>query len=297
MQDIAAFVAVAQNGSFTRAALQLATSKSNVGKAIQRLEARLGAKLFQRTTRAVRLTEDGRIYLEAARTALGGLAEAETVLASRRDEAVGRVRLDIAASLGMAIIPTLSDLRAKHPKVTLELSLSDRQSDPVGEGWDIVVRVGDLPATGDMVVRKLCDVRYGLFSSSRYIGARPPILSIDDLPGQDGVLYRTDAGHLRAWSVGSGERIVEILPRTTVAAHDGRTMIEAIRAGLGIGQLFDRVAAPFVAAGELVAVLPSLEAPGLPVHALIPVGRRMPPRTRVVLDHLSAVLRADGLRA
>ena len=294
MQDIAMFVAVAQNGSFTRAASQLATSKSNVGKAIQRLEARLGVKLLQRTTRAVRLTEDGQIYLEAARTAIDGLAEAETILAARRDEPVGRVRIDIAASLGMAIMPTLSDLRARHPKVTLELSLSDRQSDPVSDGWDIVVRIGDLPATGGMVVRKLCDVRYGLFSSPDYLKARPPIRSITDLHEQDGVLYRTDAGQLRPWAVESRDQIVELLPRTTVAAHDGRTMIEAIRAGLGIGQLFDRVAAPFVAAGDLVPVLPSLNAPGLPVHALIPVGRRMPPKTRVVLEHVSAVLRADS---
>src|SRR5215472_11430251 len=90
VQDIAVFVAVAQNASFTRAAEQLATSKSNVGKAVQRLEARLKTKLFQRTTRAVRLTEDGQIYLDAARAAIDGLAEAEVALAARRNEPVGR---------------------------------------------------------------------------------------------------------------------------------------------------------------------------------------------------------------
>src|ERR1700748_2389315 len=95
VQDIAIFVAVAQNASFTRAAEQLGTSKSNVGKAVQRLEARLGTRLFQRTTRAVRLTEDGETYLDAARMALDGLAEAEVSLAARREEPVGRVRLDI----------------------------------------------------------------------------------------------------------------------------------------------------------------------------------------------------------
>src|ERR1700750_1814572 len=93
INDIATFVAVAQNASFTKAAEKLGTSKSNVGKAVQRLEARLGTRLFQRTTRAVRLTEDGETYLEAARIALEGLNEAEIALAARRAEPAGRVRL------------------------------------------------------------------------------------------------------------------------------------------------------------------------------------------------------------
>src|SRR6201985_3562227 len=93
--DIATFVAVAQSASFTKAAEKLGTSKSNVGKAVQRLETRLGTRLLQRTTRAVRLTEDGEVYLDAARAALDGLAEAEVSLAARREEPVGRVRLDI----------------------------------------------------------------------------------------------------------------------------------------------------------------------------------------------------------
>src|ERR1700729_4308281 len=108
INEIAVFVAVAQSGSFTRAAEEIGSSKSNVGKAVQRLEARLGTRLFQRTTRAVRLTEDGETYLDAARMALDGLSEAETALAARRDEPVGRVRLDIAVGLGVAVIPSLA---------------------------------------------------------------------------------------------------------------------------------------------------------------------------------------------
>jgi len=292
VQDIAIFVAVAQNGGFTRAAEQLGTTKSNVGKAVQRLEARLGTRLLQRTTRIVQLTEDGRIYLEAARAALGGLEEAEAILASRQEVPVGRVRIDIAASLGMAIMPTLPELRANYPRLTLELSLSDRQSDPLKDGWDIVVRIGGLAAGGDMTVRKLCDLRNGLYSSPHYLAQRPAIRSVEDLREQDGVLYRTHSGQLRPWLVKGAEQPIELLPRTTVIAHDGRTMIDALRAGLGIGQLFDRVAAPFVASGELVPVLPAFDVLALPVHALIPAGRRMPPKTRVVLEHLSTVLRA-----
>lgn len=294
LHDIAAFVAVAQNASFTRAAEQLETSKSNVGKAVQRLEARLGTRLLQRTTRAVRLTEDGALYLDAARASLDGLAEAEAVLAARCDEPAGRVRVDIAVSLGIAVVPTLAELRRRYPKVTLELSFSDRHSDPVRDGWDLIVRIGELPAGGDMTVRKLCDLRNGLFSSPSYLAARPPIRAIHDLSDQDGVIYRASSGQLRPWYLKGDDRITEMLPRSTVVVRDGRSMMDSIRAGLGIGQIFDQVAAPFVVAGELVPVLPELTVRALPVHALIPAGRRMPPKTRVVLDHLSAVLRLPG---
>ena len=146
IHDIATFVAVAQNASFTKAAERLGTSKSNVGKAVQRLEVRLGTRLLQRTTRAVRLTEDGELYLEAARTALDGLNEAEIALSARRDEPVGRVRLDIPIGFGRMLLPVFALVREQYPKVTLELSLSDRQSDPVKDGWDIVIRAGELPA-------------------------------------------------------------------------------------------------------------------------------------------------------
>jgi DNA-binding transcriptional LysR family regulator len=286
------FVAVAQNASFTRAAEQMATSKSNVGKAVQRLEARLGTKLFQRTTRAVRLTEDGETYLEAARSALDGLGEAEIALAARREDPVGRVRLDIAVGLGIAVIPTFAVLRERWPLVTLDLSLNDRQTDAVKEGWDIVVRIGELPASGEMTVRRLCGLRNCLYASRAYLDRRGPINSVQELREQDGIIFRANSGQLRPWTVLEGGRQIEISPNASVIVSDGRSMIDSVRAGLGVAQIFDRVAAPFVEAGEMVHVVPELDVDGPPVHALIPLGRRMPPKTRVVLDHLGEVLRS-----
>lgn len=292
IHDIAIFVAVAENSSFTRAAEQMGTSKSNVGKAVQRLEGRLGTRLLQRTTRAVRLTEDGQTYLDAARAALDQLGEAEVALEARRDEPVGRVRLDIPVGFGSILIPTFGSLRTRHPRVTFDLSLSDRQSDAVGEGWDIVVRIGELPVSGGMTVRKLCDLRNALYASPSYLAARKPIASVMDLRNQDGIIYRSGSGQLRPWSVLDGGHTVEISPNASVIVSDGRAMIDSTKNGLGIAQIFDRVACTYVASGELVPVLPKAAVKGPPVHALIPLGRRMPPKTRVVLDHLSQVFRS-----
>ncbi len=288
--DIAMFIAVAQNASFTRAAEQLGTSKSNVGKAVQRLEDRLGTKLFQRTTRVVSLTEDGETYLDAARAALDGLNEAEIALAARRDEPVGRVRLDIPVGFGQLLIPSFAKLRQRYPRVTLDLSLSDRQADVVGEGWDIVVRIGPLPPSGDMTVRKLCELRDELYASPQYLERRGPVLSAKELWEQDAIIFRAGNGQLRLWKVISDGRALEISPNVSMIVSDGRTMVDAARAGFGIAPIFDRVALPYVESGELRHVLPAADSALLPVHAMIPLGRRMPPKTRVVVDYLVEVL-------
>ena len=282
---------MAQQSSFTQAAEQLGSTKSNVGKAVQRLEARLGTRLFQRTTRAVRLTEDGATYLEAARAALDGLTEAEVALAARREEPVGRVRLDIPVGFGRVLIPTFAALRRRWPKISFELSLSDRQSDAVAEGWDIVVRIGELPADGDMMVRKLCDLRLGLYASAAYLAQHPPIGTVKDLPSQQAILFRGNSGRVRSWMVQEAGRPAETLPEAALVLSDGRAMIDAAIAGLGVAQLFDLVTQVHVASGELRLVLPEADTQGPPVHALIPLGRRMPPKTRAVLDHLVEVLR------
>lgn len=291
IQDIAAFVEVAQNASFTRAAEKLGSSKSNVGKAVQRLEGRLGTRLLQRTTRAVRLTEDGEIYLEAARTALDGLNEAELALSARRDEPVGRVRLDIPIGFGRLLLPTFQRIREQHPKVTIELNLSDRQSDPVKDGWDIVVRAGILPAEGEMTVRKLCDMQLGLYASSDYLARRSPIASTDDFQGHEAIIFRAGSGKPRPWTLTDGSRVFDTMPLASVITSDGRAFIDAAIAGMGIAQIFDRVAAPHVESGELEPVLPQANVEGPPIHALIPAGRRMPPKTRVVLDAIAEFLR------
>ncbi|ARP81834.1 LysR family transcriptional regulator [Bordetella genomosp. 8] len=289
--EITAFAAVAQTGSFTKAAENLGTSKSNVGKAVQRLERRLGTRLFQRTTRAVRLTEDGETYLQAAQTALDSLRDAELALAARRDEPIGRVRIDLPAGFGRLLLPSFAELRKRYPRITLEAALTDRMSDAVGEGWDIVVRIGILPADSDMTVRKLCDLRLGLYAAPEYLARHAPIRSVSELSVHDAVIFRGPNGRLRPWTVQDGGIVREISPSPVMVLADGQALVEATIHGMGVSQILDRVARPHVDAGRLVHLLPASDVDGPPVHALIPLGRRMPSKARVVLDHLAEQLR------
>jgi DNA-binding transcriptional LysR family regulator len=290
ISEISAFEAVAVEGSFTKAAESLGTSKSHVGKLVQRLEARLSTRLFQRTTRAVRLTEDGETYLLAVQSALGGLREAEQELAARRDEVVGRVRLDLPSSFGRLLFPAILALRQQHPRLTFELGFSDKMSDPVADGWDLVIRIGELPKDSDMTVRKLCDTRFGLYASPSYLAARGEIRSIADLAQHDAVIFRGPSGRLRPWALNEGGEVRSIALSPVVVVEDGQALNDALVNGLGISQLIDRIVQPLVESGRLQHVLPAADVAGLPVHAMIPAGQKMPLRTRVVLNQLAEFL-------
>jgi len=290
MAEIAVFVAVAQTGSFTRAAEDLGSSKSNVGKAVQRLETRLGTKLFQRTTRAVRLTEDGETYLAAAQDALDGLREAEQQLAARRSEPAGRVKIDLPAGFGRLLLPSFRELRERYPKLTLEMALTDRMSDPVGEGWDVVVRIGILPQDSDLTVRKLCDLRLGLYASPDYLERRGPVSSLADLTDHDAIVFRGPTGRLRSWTVQDGPNVREVSVSPVLVLADGQALVEAAIAGFGVTQILDRVALPYVRSGRLIHLLPDADTNGPPVHAIISLGQKMAAKTRAVVNHLAETL-------
>lgn len=290
MNEIAVFVAVAQTGSFTRAAEEIGSSKSNVGKAVQRLEARLGSQLFQRTTRAVRLTEDGETYLLAAQEALEGLREAEQQLASRRAEPAGRVKIDLPAGFGRLLLQSFIHLREKYPKLTLEVALTDRMSDPVGEGWDVVVRIGALPDDSEFTVRKLCELRLGLYASPEYLARRGEVKTLAELADHDAIGFRGPTGRLRSWTARENGIVREIVPHPVLVLADGQALVEAAVAGFGITQIHDRVALPHVRAGRLVHLMPEADVDGPPVHAIISLGQKMAAKTRAVVNHLAETL-------
>jgi DNA-binding transcriptional LysR family regulator len=292
MQDIVAFIAVAQTGGFTSAAERLGTNKSSVGKAVQRLEKHLGSQLFQRTTRAVRLTGDGELYLSASVTALEHLRDAEQALAANRAEPAGRVRVDLPAGFGRLVLPTLGALRERYPKLIVEMALSDRMSDVVADGWDIVVRIGHLPADSEMTVRKICELKLAMYAAPSYLAKHPPIHSIADLHGHDAVMFRSPTGQLRGWSLLDKGTRRELTPAPALILSDGHALPEAAAMGYGIAQIMDRFAQLHVAAGTLVQILPGTEVPAPPVHALLPAGHRMSAKTRVVLDHIVETLQS-----
>jgi DNA-binding transcriptional LysR family regulator len=297
ISDLSSFVTVAENASFTRAAEKLATTKSSIGKAVRRLEDRLGVRLLQRTTRAVRLTEDGEIYLQAARSALAGLREAEIALSARSAEPIGRVRIDMPMGFARLLLPMLADVRRSYPKLTLEASFSDHYCSSVEARFDIAVRIGDLPVGGALTVHKLAETRLGLYASASYLNQREPIQSAAHLDKYEGVFVRDTAGKaVQKWLVTDQDTIAEARPSAGIITSDGRSCVDAAVMGFGIAQIIDRIAAPHLMSGELRHILPESDVEGPSIYAIIPSGYKMLPKASVVLDRLLDLFNDNTLK-
>ncbi len=286
LNEIVAFVAVADCGSFTGAAELLNSTKSGTGKAVKKLEDGLGLKLFHRTTRRLTLTEEGRIFLEASKHAMDTINEAKLLLESRKDEPVGRLRVNLPIGIGRNIVNNLKYFTQQYPKVTVELSLSDRFDDAIQGEWDIVVRIGELEDSS-FIAKKLCDSKRVLCASADYLNTRGMPQSLQELRIHDALMFRTSSGKLRPWIFKDRQgSLTEITPNPLAILSDGRSFVDAVIAGMGIAQVYDVALGEMLREGSVVELFPELAAVGPPINALIPSGRAMPAKTKVFLGFL-----------
>lgn len=183
---IAEFVAVANLGSFTAAAKELGVTKSAVGRAVSRLEARLGSKLIHRTTRRLALTADGEAWLDHCMSALAELDNGENALKLSRDAPSGRVRIDVPSAFGrLVVMPRLVDLATRFPALMLAVSFTDRRSDLFAEGIDLAVRIGSLDDTPNLVARSLGVQHLVICGAPGYLATRGTPMSPSDLAKHD----------------------------------------------------------------------------------------------------------------
>lgn len=288
--DVTTFIAVAECASFTAAARRLGVGKSGVGKAVQRLEARLGVPLLRRSTRVVRLTDEGTAYLEASRDALSRLREAGRAVSDRLAAPSGSLRVSLPAGIGYAVLPLLAEFMARYPEIVLEITLADRFVDVLAEGWDVAVRVGALEDSA-LVARKLCDLRFGLYAAPAYLARRGVPAAIADLPDHNIIVLRTESGFLKPWPLCEGgvPREIALTPRLVLT--DSAALIAAAAAGLGIALCFDATAAPAVRVGQVRQILPETSVQGPSVYALMPSGRAaIPAKTRVFVEHIALAM-------
>lgn len=293
LNEIIAFIAVAEQGSFTLAAENLRSSKSSTSKAIQKLEAALGIKLFNRSTRSVRLTEEGAIYLDAVKHAIDIINEAKLLLDTRKVEPTGRLRVNLPIAIGRVVVMALSNFTQAHPKVSVEISLSDRFEVPIVGDWDIVVRVGELDDSG-LTARKLCVLSHVLCASPDYLARKGTPQNLQDLRAQDAVMYRAPAGKIRPWVFKDNQHErIEMSPQPLAIFSESGALIDATISGLGIAQIYDKTIATEISNGKLVEVLSETSLSGPPVHALITSGRAMPAKTRVFVEFLTELFGGD----
>lgn len=264
---IRAFVAVAEQGGFAAAAPALGLSASAVGKAVQRLEARLGVRLLQRTTRAVALTEDGRRFHARCVQALADLAEAEAELRQGQGEPSGLLRVALPPLLGRAfVMPVLLDLARRWPALRLEVTFGARAVDLTAEGVDLAVRIGALDDRAGLAARPLGAQRRVICATPAYLDARGRPLRVEDLATHDCAVEARD-GRATPWPYVDETGTARTLPVDgRVRIGDAQGLAEAARVGAGLAMVPRWLVADDLAAGRLEAVLDGVFDAPLPVN-------------------------------
>lgn len=293
LKGIATFVATADAGSFTAAAEQLHLTSSAVSKSVARLEERLGARLFERTTRRLALTDAGSAFYRTCVRVLTDLKEAEAVLAAQRSEPVGRLRLDAPATFGrLRVWPLLLRFSQQHPHLRSHVSLTDRFVDLLDEGIDVAVRIGGpdhWPAS--VAHRYLGRERLIFCASPAYLANHGIPASPADLVRHDAVLYGKADGTTSPWLIAHDPGTIE---RRTVEGRlivgNGEAQVAAVKAGCGIAQLATWLVCDEIEHGELVAILPELTTDGLPLNLVWPVGRQLLTKVDAILELLTGEL-------
>jgi DNA-binding transcriptional LysR family regulator len=303
MRGLRSFVAAAHTLSFTRAAAELEITPQAVSGAVARLEAALRTRLFHRSTRSMSLTEEGARLQPLATDALRRLREAVQSAVSRADEPAGVVRLSVAAAFARRhLLPALSGLSIRYPRVHIEVAMDDRIVDMVREGFDIVIRGGEI---GDaaVVARHVCTLSSVIVASPAYLAAAGVPRAPEDLQAHRLIGLRFLSGQRSPWwfcSSAGARRGRAAQPAYTLPLNDAITVSDpeavahAAALSLGIGAVSLHHAIPWLRRGDLKALLLDHHAPTLrEVALMVPHRAHLAPRVRVVVDHLLAAFKAD----
>jgi LysR family transcriptional regulator, regulator for bpeEF and oprC len=297
---IRTFVRVAEAGSFAKAADTLNLPRSSVSKLVQDLEAHLGTKLVERTTRAVTVTTEGAAYHERALRLLADLDDMDGTVAGSRSTPKGRLRVDVGSVLANhIIIPSLSDFQRQYPDIDLMLGVSDRSADLIGEGIDCVIRGGSL-ADSSLKARKLCELDYILCAAPTYLEGRELPTRPDEIEAHRVVSYfSASSGKRFPLRFLRGNERTEYVPTSNgISVNESTAHLNSLVAGLGIGQSFGFLAKPHIERGALVELLPRWKPENHSLHLVYPGDRFPNPRLRAFADWVTGVFeRVDARRS
>jgi DNA-binding transcriptional LysR family regulator len=292
-----AFIRVVEAGTFTRAAMTLDMPKATVTKLIQSLEAHVRTKLLQRTTRRVTVTPDGAAYYERVVRLLADLDELDGSMTSSQAQPSGRLRVDVGAGLALhVIVPALPRFHARYPDIQLDLGVSDRPVDLIGENVDCVLRGGDL-ADQSLIARRIGDYRFSIYASPGYLARHGEPSHPRQLQGDHYVVGYAISGSGRSMPLvfdRDGE-VHEIEGRRIVAINDSNAYVAAGVAGLGVIQGPDFMVAEHVAAGRLRRIMGGWEVQSVPLYVVYPPNRHVSNRVRVFVDWVAEVIADSGL--
>jgi DNA-binding transcriptional LysR family regulator len=287
LTGLIAFARAGSLGSYTAAARSLSVSPSAISKSIQRLEKHLGISLFTRTTRSLTLTAEGRDLHDRTLRLLRDADDIEQVAKTARAEPAGTLRIAASLPIGLHVIaPALPRFRRLHPKVTIDLRLSDHMVGLIEEGIDLAIRIGDL-ADSRLLSRRLSPHRLCCYASPDYLAERGTPKYPDELEAHETVNLRYQStGQVFRWPFRIGDRDVEIVPSSGIIVDASEAVIATVAAGAGIGMATSFMAGSWVKRGELIPVLSDFAVERHDITAVWPESRRTNPAVRAFLNEM-----------
>lgn len=285
--EIALFVDIAESGSLTAAARRLGLPKSTVSRALARLEANLGVALVRRSTRGHVLTEQGSEFAAMVSSHVVGIRDAALALGGLQSDPYGTVRVTAPIDLGEHVLgPLLPPFLARYPRLHVEVEISQRVVDVIGEGVDLALRAATKPLPASSLRgRKLATLDLGLYASPEYLARVPRVQRPDDLARCEHVLFRGVRGTAQL-SLDGPAGPIELTVSGRMGCDDFHPLRAAVVAGAGIGVLPWFLAKPQVDVARLVRVLPRYAMRGVTVHLLHAPLRPLPRKTEVLRDYL-----------
>ena len=287
--DLLLFARVVDEGSFSRAAERLGLPKSTVSRRVAALEAQLGERLLLRTTRKLTVTDFGLAVLEHAHHVVEDVAAAASLAQNRQIEPSGRLRVTMPSDMANIVLaPLLAEFVLKYPAITLEVDLSARFVDLIGENFDVAIRMGELRDDASLAARRMAVFTGGLYAAPAYLARRGAPSEPEALMEHEALPVLARTGGPMPWVLTRGDERWEGVPPGRATANSPELLMRMALEGAGITVINDQFALPYLQRGALVQVLPDWRLPPVSAWAVFPGRRLMPTRTRVFLDALAA---------
>ncbi len=292
LANLQAFIAVADAGSFSEVGRRLQLAPSVIAKRIDQLEWRIKAPLFVRTTRKLSLTDVGERYLPLVRTLVRQLDDTLAGMAQASGDLEGHIRVKVPTTLGtLHLSELLQRFMREQPRISMDIVLADRTVNPLEEGFDLAI--GALPELyGQVRDFALAPIRRRLCAAPAYLERRGTPTRVNELVDHDCLVFMTSGSF---WEFDTPQGLLGVEVRPKLKTNDGVALCQACVQGMGIGMVSDYLAAPALARGELVELMPELKFPDIWLKALVPVQRLDVPRISMLLQWLSQHLQLEQI--
>jgi len=296
IQAMRIFVRVVEAGTFTRAADSLSLPKATVTKHVQALEERLRVKLLNRTTRRVTVTPDGAAYYDRTVRLLTDLDDIEASMTNARANPRGRLRIDVGTSVAqLLLIPHLADFHARYPDIQLDLGVSDRIVDLIGDNVDCVIRGGEL-SDQSLVARRIGNLEFITVASPDYLARKgTPAHPLEIEEKHTSLIYFSPhSGRHYPLEFRQGSESIDIAGPYQLSVNEANAYVTSLTAGLGIGQITSFQAERHLQSGALVQILPGWTQPLLPVYVVYPPNRHLSAKVRAFVDWTAELFQREA---